>query len=265
MFWNRNRHPILETWARLNRPLSRVTYHHHEAFFRALVDSVLHVPAVEPARPPGAVREPVRDEDVEQLEIAHEAGRIAAVCLDDETVAREFPDSTGSFEMSGADTCRMVRDGDYVAMAIFGPRRGESELAVDWGVIEWLGVGLLPWMHRLRGTRGALLRPELIDACRYAIGDGAGLEIAELYLGAGLDGGSRPFVSLRPQPELSPTEWFAFRRSVETALAGRGHDVPVLHEPFDVWVTAETPEPELLPLAWSVDLLYPGSEDDLED
>ena len=238
-----SRHPLLEAWDRLGRRFAKITYRDHEAVFRALLATELHVPTAEPADS--------SDASVAFLEFESEHGRAFPVCLDEANRLRLFPDS-GSATMLGAEVFRAARELGYHLVAIFGDRPEEAELALQWEVIEWLGVGLLPTYSRYSGEHAVLHAPGLVEACRAAVKDVVGTtEAAQLIEGVAVDGTSRA-VLVMPEygayafEPTTPDDWFGIRRAIEERVAASGHNVAVVWLPESFSEYGESTEEEFL-------------------
>jgi hypothetical protein len=239
-----SRHPLLEAWDGLGRRFAKITYRDHEAVFRALLDTELHVPTAKPG-------DPSDDASVAFLELESERGPAFPVCLDEANRLRLFPDS-GSVTMLGAAVLRAARDLDYHVVAIFGDRPEEAELTLGWDMVEWLGVGLLPTYSRYSGEHAVLHAPGLVEACRAAVNDVAGTtEAAQLIEGVAVDGTSRAVLVMpqygayAPEP-TTPEEWFGIRRAIEERVAASGHDVAVVWLPESFSEYGESTEEEFL-------------------
>lgn len=235
---------MLEAWDRLGRRFAKITYRDHEAMFRALLETELHVPTAEPA-------DSNDDASVAFLEFESERGPALPVCLDEANRLRLFPDS-GSVTMLGAEVLRAARDLNYHVVAIFGDRREEAELTLGWDMVEWLGVGLLPTYSRYSGEHAVLHVPGLVEACRAAVKDVAGTtEAAHLIEGVAVDGTSRA-VLVMPQygayafEPTTPEDWFGIRRAIEERVAASGHNVVVVWLPESFSEYGESTEEEFL-------------------
>ena len=237
-----SRHPLLDAWDRLSRRFAKITYRDHEAVFRALLETELHVPTAEPS-------DPSDNASVAFLELETERGPAFPVCLDEANRLRLFPEAR-SLTMLGAEVLRAARDLDYHVVAIFGDRPEEAELALGWDMVEWLGVGLLPTYSRYSGEHAVLHTPGLVEACRAAVIDVVGTtEAAQLIEGVAVDGTSRA-VLVMPQygayatEPTTPDEWFGIRRAIEERIAGSEHDVAVVWLPESFSEYGESTEEE---------------------
>jgi hypothetical protein len=235
------RHPLLEAHKRLGR--RRATGADLEAFSRRLLDTPLHLATHRSA-------ERLDETDVMVLDLASDDATALPAYLDAPEALVTLGQIGGWASVSGSDVCRIARARTCHELAVFADPKRDPVVVVPWGVIDWLGAGLMPYYLRNVGDHAILHDPALVDACRAAVELIDEVTMAQLTEGVHMSGESRALIQATVADSISPRTWFAVRDRIETDLREAGHVVTVVTEPpeaviletyqtFDEWSAAD--------------------------
>lgn len=219
--WGAPRHPLVKEYRRLIR--RRVRGVDHEAFSRQLLSTPLYLATKGYAKR-------LEEAEIMVMDLGPEHGTALPAYLEVPSALVALGHIGGTLAVNGSDACRVARERECFELALFADPERDPEIVTPWGLIDWLGAGLMPYFQRNAGDHAILLDATFVAACRAAVEPIAEIVTAELMEGVPADGTDRPVIIATLSDSISPRRWFEVRGRIESELMKAGYVVTVVTE-----------------------------------